>query len=213
MAGDNRPDFSKYLAHFTTGRKPVAKDDGNPTIKLTDGKTAYERLISILEQKKIFSSTLPWTGRRAVCLTECPWASLIDHSKIYSPYGIGFNKPFIFGAGGGPSYYVRKDHWDKQNWENDLMTFATPFWPEYRPKKLRQAIKFPTVDYSHEREWRVPHDLFFEYDDIEFIIVKKYEDMARFPQELKNHIGRDKFIIMEIYTNIERLWPVHNLGQ
>ncbi len=93
------------------------------------------------------------------------------------------------------------------------MTFATPFWPEYRPKKLRQAIKFPTVDYSHEREWRVPHDLFFEYDDIEFIIVKKYEDMARFPQELKNHIGRDKFIIMEIYTNIERLWPVHNLGQ
>jgi hypothetical protein len=92
------------------------------------------------------------------------------------------------------------------------MTFATPFWPEYRSKKLKDAIKFNTVDYSHEREWRVPHDLPFEYKHIEFIIVNKYEDMAKFPQELKNNIGRDKFIIMEVYTNIERLWPVHNLG-
>jgi hypothetical protein len=211
MPGDNRPDFSKYLAHFTTVREPVAKDVDNPTVKITQGKTAYQRLISILEEKRIYSSTLPWTGRRAVCLTECPWASLIDHSKVYSPYGIGFNKPHIFSAGGGPAYYVRKYHWDKQEWESDLMTFVTPFWPSYRPQKLKQTIKFPSVDYSHEREWRVPHDLYFDYDDIEFIIVKKYEDMAKFPQELKNAIGRDKFIIMEIYTNIERLWPVHNI--
>lgn len=208
----NRPDFSKYLAHFTTGRKPVAGDATNPSLAVATGKTAYQRLISILEQKKIVASTLPWTGRRAACLTECPWASLIDHSKIYSPYGIGFNKPFIFSAGGGPAYYVRKDHWDKQDWEEHIMTFATPFWPEYRSKKLKDAIKFNTVDYSHEREWRVPHDLPFEYKHIEFIIVNKYEDMAKFPQELKNNIGRDKFIIMEVYTNIERLWPVHNLG-
>lgn len=207
-----RADFSRYLAHFTTNRKPVANDSKNQTVNLTNGKTAYERLISILQSKKIYSSNLPWTGRRAVCLTECPWSSLIDHSRDYSPYGIGFNKAFIFGAGGGPVYYVRKDHWDKQNWETDLMTFATPFWPGYRPKKLNNKIKFPTVDYSHEREWRVPHDLLFDYDDIEFIIVSKYEDMAKFPADLKNEIGRDKFIIMEIYINIEKLWPVHNLG-
>lgn len=210
---DNRADFSKYLAHFTTGRKSVASDNGNPTVAITNGKTAYQRLISILEQKKIVASNLPWTGRQAVCFTECPWSSLIDHSKAYSPYGIGFSKPFIFGTGGGPAYYVRKDHWDKQEWEEHIQTFVTPFWPSYRTKKQKDNIKFGTVDYSHEREWRVPHDLIFDYKHIEFIVVKKYEVMAKFPQELKDAIGREKFIIMEIYTNIEKLWPVHNLGQ
>jgi hypothetical protein len=132
---DYRPDFSKYLAHFTTERKPVSNADNNPTVSITDGKPAYQRLISILEGKKIFASNLPWTGRRAVCFTECPWSSLIDHSKVYSPYGIGFNKSFIFGVGGGPAYYVRKDHWDKQDWEEHIQTFVTPFWPKYRTKR------------------------------------------------------------------------------
>ncbi len=206
-----RPDFSNYLAHFTTGRPPVSKEENNPSLKPTKGKTAYQRLISILQSKKIIASNLPWTGRQAVCLTECPWSSLIDHSRQYSAYGIGFNKPLVFAAGGGPVYYVRKDHWDKQNWDNHLRTFVTPFWPTYRSKKQRESVDFGTVDYSQEREWRVPHDLLFEYSHIEFVIVKKYEDMARFPKELKDAIGRDKFIIMEVYTNIERLWPVHNI--
>jgi hypothetical protein len=146
-----------------------------------------------------------------VCLTECPWSSLIDHAKTYSPYGIGFKKPLVFAAGGGPVYYVRKDHWDKQKWDNHLKTFVTPFWPSYRSQKQKDEIDFRNVDYSHEREWRVPHDLLFEYSHIEFVIVKRYEDMARFPKELKDAIGRQKFIIMEVYTNIERLWPVHNI--
>jgi len=46
MAGDNRPDFSKYLAHFTTNRRPVANDANNPTVALTDKMTAYDRLKS-----------------------------------------------------------------------------------------------------------------------------------------------------------------------
>jgi hypothetical protein len=207
----NRPDFSNYLAHFTTGRRPVSRKVGNPTIGLTKGKTAYDRLISILQQQKIVASKLPWTGRQAACMTECPWSSLIGHSKTYSEYGIGFNKAFVFATGGGPVYYVRKDHWDKQDWDDHIKTFVTPFWPEYRSDKLKKSIGFGTVDYSHEREWRVPHDLLFEYSHIEFVIVKSYEDMAKFPKALKDKIGREKFIIMEVYTNIERLWPVHNL--
>lgn len=208
----HRPDFSNYLAHFTTDRRPVSKAAGNPTSNVTNGKSAYERLVSILNSRKILASSLPWTGRHAVCFTECPWSSLIGHSKTYSPYGIGFNKSFIFGTGGGPAYYVRKDHWDKQTWEDHIQTFVTPFWPHYRTAKQKANVNFKTVDYSHEREWRVPHDLLFDYKHVEFVILKNYEDMAKFPQELKNSIGRDKFILMEIYTNIEKLWPVHNLG-
>ncbi len=190
-----RSDQSEFLAHFTSGG------------------AAYDSLISILNEKKIRAHTLPWTGLPAVCLTECPWPSLIKHAESYSPYGIGFAKPRIFAAGGGPAYYVRADHFRKQHWENDVMAFATPFWPEYRPKALRgnRHLHGKTVDYSHEREWRVPHDFTFEYDQVEFIVVKSYEDMAQFPKPLKDAIGRNRFILVEIYENIENLWPTHIL--
>jgi hypothetical protein len=205
-----RPDFSDYLAHFTTGRKPVVADEGNPTIELTTGKDAYDRLISILENKRIASSHLPWKGGQAVCFTECPWSSMIDHAKQYSPYGVGFAKPRVFAAGGSPVYYVRADHWEKQDWDSHIKTFVTPFWPEYRPPRFKTAEYIKTCDFSHEREWRVPHDFTFQFSQIEFVVVKSYEDMARFPQHLKDAIGRDKFIIYDVYMNIERLWPVHN---
>jgi hypothetical protein len=92
------------------------------------------------------------------------------------------------------------------------MAFATPFWPSYRPWSINLKKRFPTCDYTHEREWRVPHDLPFEYNQIEFVILDKYEDMAKFPQALKDSIGREKFLLMDNYKMIEKLWPVHNLG-
>jgi hypothetical protein len=206
-----RPDISDYLAHFTTDRPPVVSNEPrNPTNDVT-GTSAYERLISIVQSKMIRASLLPWAKRNAVCFTECPWASLIDHADAYSPYGIGFTKRDVFADGGGPVYYVRPDHWDKQTWDPHLRTFATPFSPKYRPTALQddKYLYGKTIDYSHEREWRVPHDFTFDYRDISFVVVKTYEDMAKFPQPLKDAIGRDRFLIMEIYRNIERLWPVH----
>ncbi len=207
-----RPDFSDYLAHFTTSRAPVSQSAENPTAHVK-GTTAYERLISILNSKEILASRLPWNNREAVGLTECPWGSLLDHAKRYSAYGIGFNKAFIFAAGGGPAYYVRADHYQEQYWDDRVHTFVTPFWPPYRPHKLRAngILNDKDVDYSHEREWRVPHPLTFEYRHIEFVILDTYDDMAKFPKGLKDEIGRDKFLLMENYRQIERLWPVHNI--
>jgi hypothetical protein len=209
----NRPDLSNYLAHFTRDGDPHGmKDPANPVNDVAK-LTAGERLVSILKAGKIRCSSMPWTGRRAVCFTECPWASLLDHANQYSSFGIGFAKPRIFAAGGGPVYYVRADHYQKQQWENDLHTFVTPFWPGYRPAKLKGAeFLSKTVDYSHEREWRIPHDFSFKLDQIEFVILPSYEEMAKFPQDLKDGIGREKFLLMEVYRTIERLWPVHNVG-
>ena len=111
-----RPDISDYLAHFTTDRNPCMFSDKNNPINDVAGTSAYERLISILESKMIRASLLPWANRNAVCFTECPWASLIALADVYSPYGIGFEKPRVFAAGGAPCYYIRPDHWAKQNW-------------------------------------------------------------------------------------------------
>jgi hypothetical protein len=209
----HRPDFSDYLAHFTTGRPPVGANDASNPANQFAGSTAFDKLISILQNGRIVASNMPWVGRRAVCFTECPWSSLIDHAQRYSPYGVGFNKPLVFAAGGGPVYYVRADHWEKQDWDGDLKTFVTPFWPAYRPHTLRgtEHLGGKTIDYSHEREWRIPHDFTFRLDQVEFVIVNTYEDVAKFPKELKDSIGRDKFLIMDIYRTIERIWPVHNV--
>lgn len=157
---------------------------------------------------------MPWTGRRAACFTECPWSSLLDHANQYSSFAVGFSKPRIFAAGGGPVYYVRADHFKKQAWDDHLFTFVTPFWPDYRPQKLKDPdyLSGKSVDYSHEREWRVPHDFSFELNQVEFVILPTYEDMAKFPQDLKDGIGRDKFLLMDVYRTVERLWPVHNIA-
>jgi len=192
-----RPDQSDFLAHFTKGAD------------------AYQKLISILNDKNLKASPLPWTKRPAVCFTECPWSSLLEHAQQYSPYGIGFTKPHVFAAGGGPSYYVRPDHFDKQQWENDLYTFVTPFAPAYRPGHLKDGkyLNGKTIDYSHEREWRVPHDFKFDHGSIQFVILDTYEDMAKFPKDLKDAIGREKFIFMDMYKKIEDLWPTHLIGE
>ena len=210
---DHRPDLSQYLAHFTRDGEPTGeKNDHNPGNEFS-GLSAMDKLINILKTGRIKASSIPWVGRNAVCFTECPWSSLIDHATHYSSYGVGFNKPLVFAAGGGPVYYVRADHWDKQDWDEHLKTFVNPFWPAYRPKKLRgnEYLSGKTIDYSHEREWRVPHDFTFSLDVVEFIILPTYNDMAQFPKELKDAIGREKFLLMEVYRTIERLWPVHNI--
>lgn len=137
----NRPDFSNLLAHFTTGRNPVGNTDKENPVKEIAKGSALKRLISILEQKKIIASTMPWTNCRAVCFTECPWTSLIEHTRNYSSFGIGFSKENIFSADGAPVYYVRADQYTKQTWDKDLHPFVTPFWPEYRPDALRNKTK------------------------------------------------------------------------
>lgn len=208
----NRPDFSNYLAHFTSNGEPKGGLENNP-IADKSLMSAKERLINILREKKILSSLMPWTGVPAVCFTECPWNSLIAHTTRYSPYGIGFDKSFVFSRNGSPALYIRPDHYAEQmsdgKFTKHLWPFITTFAPHYRPQRMKDKYPMPDCDYSHEREWRVPHDFPFDYNNIKFVILQNYQDMDEFPKELKDAIGHDKFILMDNYKKIEELWPVH----
>jgi hypothetical protein len=210
----NRPDFSNYLVHFTSNGDPKGGIDDNPIADVAH-LSAMDRLVNILRDKKVRPSKMPWTHANAVCFTECPWSSLLAHAGHYSPFGIGFSKKSIFAKHGGPAIYIRPDHFEKQRgrgYTDHLWPFLTPFSPLYRPYHMKQAAYDKgTCDYSHEREWRVPHEFPFEYNQVEFIILNTYKDMAAFPQDLKDAIGREKFILMDNYRLIEKLWPVHNL--
>ncbi len=218
----SRPDSSDYVGHFTKDAAPIADDES--IAKITG--TSFERLISILSTGQILATPMPWTNRRAVAFTECPWGSLIDHANKYSPFGIGFAKGRVFAAGGGPAVYLRpdliekqqkyrqKDETDRKGFHSHLWAFVTPFVPKYAPQSFFDVHwkDKPVVDYTHEREWRIPHDFTFQLDQVEFIVVETYEDVARFPRQLKDQIGRDKFLILDVYRQIERLWPVHIIG-
>lgn len=210
----NRPDFSNYLVHFTSDSQPKGGVDNNP-VKDIVGLSASERLLRILKDKKIRASQMPWTGANAVCFTECPWSSLLAHTENYSPYGIGFSKKSVFAKNGAPAIYIRPDHFEEQKekgFVNHLYSFLTPFAPSYRPYKMKEKYKkIGDCDYTHEREWRVPHNYQFDYKHIEFIILNSYQDMDSFSDELKDAIGMEKFIFMDNYKMVEKLWPVHKI--
>jgi hypothetical protein len=220
-----RPDFSQYVVHFTKDGKPLSNgDETNGELKKIAGMSAYERLISILSSRQIRATRMPWTNKPAICFTECTWASLLDHAQRYSRFGMGFTKAYLFSRGGGPAIYLtpgllehQKKHVgrDKLPFDPTLYAFMTPFVPPYAPPEYRR--KFwngkKAIDYSHEREWRVPHDLDFGYSDVAFIIVASYNDMAKAPKELKDAIGRENWLIMDNYARIEGLWPVHKLPE
>jgi hypothetical protein len=222
-----RPDFSDYVVHFTKDPSKEVKDKLERIPKEIKTLNAYDRLIKILKDRTILGTEMKWTNEKAACFTECTWMSLLDHANNYSPYGIGFHKSLLFAAGGGPAIYLRPDLKKYQDdyidekapllkgrsFHPKLWAFVTPFVPEYAPREhMKKAGWIGTVvDYSHEREWRVPHELNFTYNKVEFIILNTYEEMAKFPKDLKDEIGRDKFLLMDNFRQIEKLWPTHKI--
>ncbi|MEM7493489.1 MAG: terminase [Pseudomonadota bacterium] len=188
------------------------RQDSDYVAHSTKGNDACANLEDMLTNGQINASRLPWNNREAVCFTECPWSSLLAHAEQYSSFGLGFAKARVFAAGGGPAYYVRNDLFGQQQWEGTNYTFVTPYWPAFRPaSKAGHDKQSHPIDYLHEREWRVPHNFTFTLQQVEFVIMPDYGTMASFPQALKDGIGREKFIFMDVYRKIEDLWPVHNI--
>jgi hypothetical protein len=215
-----RPDFSDYVVHFTKKGPPlglgVAKKPVDE-LKEIAALSAYDRLQAILEAGVVRATNMPHTDRPCVCFTECVWGSLLDHAERYSCYGIGFHKRLLFEQGGGPVFYMRQDLYEAQReaggFDDAVWPFVTPFVPTYAPddhvEKYR-AGRGP-IDYSHEREWRVPGDFAFERaKDVSFVIVDTYLDEARLPRELKDAIGRENIILMDNYRKVNALWPWHH---
>lgn len=209
----NRPDFSDYLSHFTKDGD-FCNVEQNADIADFREMTARERLCSILEMRTLKTSAMPWTQTQGICFTECPWSSLLVHTKQYSSYGIGFTKEFIYKNEGAPVFYMRKKFLnvlertitDKKVLEK-IFSFVTPYSPTFETKSMRKQIKL--VDYTHEREWRMSSDLYFEYQDIAFIIIGKHEDYDLLPKIFRDNFDRNKIIVMDNYRLVEELWPVH----
>ena len=159
----NRVDLSSRVTHLTKGD--------------TDDE-AFENLISILEEKCIRASK---TGSNfingdipAVCLQKAPLIAIAENLQYeeklreedekqrirYLGFGIRFHKDFIYQNNGRPVIYddtnQAKEYLHKSDW--------------WRIVRLDLSDENHMIDWTHEREWRVPGDLLFDYSQCEIIV-------------------------------------------
>jgi len=102
-----------------------------------------------------------------VCFTESTQAGLdyLISERQYPPWGIVFRKEAIWTAGGGPVWYARQEQWN------------------YLPPAFKSwAVRTEpgSVQWLHEREWRVPGtgripSFRFEPSDVHAVISDRFD--------------------------------------
>lgn len=140
----SRDDISKWLVHFT---KPG----------LIDGSffEAGVVLRFIINSQRIKASTAESITRYylngAACFYDVPpqnWIELIKTNPSgRQPYGVIVSKAAFWARGGRPAIYTENPD--------------SPLWPSHeRFRLITTALnRAEPIDWTHEREWRVPSDL------------------------------------------------------
>ena len=163
----HRDDMSGSLVHLTKPRN-------------IDGIefSVFDVLIKIIEEEVIKGSTTKsgfiCGDRSAVCFQEVPLYSLaqniyyeqklreIDNSRKIRYLGVGLkiDKRIVYKNGGRPVIYDNTDtaklYLPKNEW--------------WRIVKLDLNDEKYMVDWTHEREWRLPGDFHFNKSDISIIV-------------------------------------------
>jgi hypothetical protein len=136
-----RADLSHCLIHLTRRRVDAR---GKST-------SAFQALKEILQSGTIRGgSGYVKGGHSVVCLSEIPFSALREFTAPptekarYEPYGIVIGKESVFEAGGRPVIYLP----DKE---------AT--WIPSNERWRHVRFEAGSVDFTHEREWRMLGDL------------------------------------------------------
>lgn len=202
-----RPDYSPLVVHLTKDRGFVKHQDlpEEHPLKQQIVKTARQRLESILAEKTIYASPMPFLPgiHKAVCFTECVWDALLHHIPRYSEYGVVFNKDIVHRQGGGPALYARGDLVRDvvSNVPDSLMSFIAPFDPD------SVLSSHTPLEFLHEREWRLPSDFTFHDSQIEYVLVKTIDDVNTFVDRFgTDRIPLHKYIPMEVYRAVKKGW-------
>ncbi|MGG1164806.1 DUF2971 domain-containing protein [Bacillus mycoides] len=185
-----RTDLSGVLYHLT---KCEIKEDGKVTLN------ALDRLIKILVEGKINGSSTE-SGfiigdRKAVCFQDAPMSGIVQNivheeefrkelgGKIrYRGIGIAFSKSYIFRNGGRPVLYEEKS-------KAKIMLPREEWW---RIVNFNLVQDDNIIDWTHEREWRMPEDEFhFDVSDVVVLLpnTQQYRSfIERCPKEILKKI-------------------------
>ena len=193
-----RNDVTGQLVHLTK----ASDEDGIEV-------DALDVLIKILNDKciegNISKSGFICGNRKAICFQDAPVYSLTQNiyceqkmrmgeneKKIrYMGYGLLFSKPYVYNKNGRPVIYDRaedaKKYLPKEEW--------------WRIVNLDLSNHDNYIDWTHEREWRVPDVFKFELSEVAVVVPN--EDIYKKFYEIC-----DKAIIDEIksVTNLRILF-------
>jgi hypothetical protein len=154
-----RPDYAVSVTHWTRG---------------TVGMSAFEVLRKIIRERRISPSTSESgfikANQQATCFTESPvsvFARLFDivqhdpDAKEYmkwEPYGLSFLKPVVYEQfKGRPVLYLSDDEYQEFIVAKGLVDKLA-----WRVVEFNQNSVEECVDWTHEREWRVPGVVVFD---------------------------------------------------
>lgn len=173
----SRSDITSVVSHLT---KPTCDTKGLTEDKINE--LATENLIKILQDGVIHGSTAEKgfiVGQiPAVCFQDVPIYSLIQNVEHelqrrrnnpneryrYCGVGLAFNKRFIFKLGGRPVIYEKTEIGKKLLQKNEywrLVNFDIDFGKEN------------LIDWTHEREWRLPNQLEFQPKHVHILLYDK----------------------------------------
>jgi hypothetical protein len=145
----------------------------------TESMNVVQVLLKILIDKKLIGSTTDrgfiCGSTRAVCFQDAPLYSISqnvffeqkmkeqdDSYKLrYKAFGVAFSKDYLFNKGARPVIYEKTD-------------VAKSFLPEkdwWRIVRLDLSNEEAFVDWTHEREWRLPGDLEFDLSETTIVCI------------------------------------------
>lgn len=178
-----RSDISAGLVHLT---------------KENEQLKAFGVLMKILKEQKIVGSTNQVVNGHSrgficgnasvVCFQDVPLFSLSENILLeqqmhsdnpssptrYTPYGLRFDKRYVYQNGGRPVIYEKT-------------SVAKKFLPEeeyWRIVKLDLDDDNNIIDWTHEREWRIKGDFNFSLNEVEILLsdqnsVKKFYNYCK----------------------------------
>lgn len=160
-----RIDSTSYLYHWV-------KSEPHIQIQNADYENAYEVFMKILKCGYLKHGDLIKTGNTpCICFTESPEYFMHRDKSKYQPFGFKFHKSRIFELGGRAVIYT-------PDYEKELI-HADMQWRYMRHDPLARSQRTPYgVDFTWEREWRLP-DPEIDLSDGLKIIVPNQEFLKR----------------------------------
>ena len=157
-----RSDMSSQLVHLTRGAKVEGKKTGPVDVlfkilcdRRIDGSTTASGFVCGDRPASCFQDIPVYSVSQNVHFEELYRKEVPDAKVRYTGVGLMFPKPYIFRAGGRPVIYedtdVAKEMLNEDEW--------------WRIVKFDLSDKSHFVDWTHEREWRVPDKFDFDLDE------------------------------------------------
>ena len=195
----SRIDLCTQVTHLTKG----ATIDG---IKYSPLKI----LIKILNERTIIGSDTAEGfivgNRRAVCFMDAPLYSICENTDFekelrkrklsnrikYMPFGLMFPKRYIYLKGGRPVIYdktdVAKSYLNEDEW--------------WRIVRFDLSEKDSIIDWTHEREWRLPGEFKFDINKATVVVPNtiQYNNFFKEANEVDEEIANNINSIVNLAT-------------